>query len=169
MWGHSTRDAPGKEIKFCRLNRPNPWRRSADTPSLSTPSVDALIMFRSDQMRLPVETVGGIVCALRPLRLRYTILDSCRVCVGAPASTSCALLAERSPPWTGSGIPLALVGAEETRSRARAPRLYAMRTEHPHGRAYCPAGVHPRSTPLAGALAARPAVGRRVSRGAVDA
>jgi site-specific DNA recombinase len=32
VWGYSTRQVPGKESKFCRLNRPNPWSRSKDTP-----------------------------------------------------------------------------------------------------------------------------------------
>jgi hypothetical protein len=32
VWGHSTRHALGKEMKFCKLNRPNPWTRCADTP-----------------------------------------------------------------------------------------------------------------------------------------
>ena len=32
MWGYSTRHVPGKESKFCRLNRPNPWSGFADIP-----------------------------------------------------------------------------------------------------------------------------------------
>jgi hypothetical protein len=31
VWGHSTRHMPEREIKFCTLNRSNPWTQSADT------------------------------------------------------------------------------------------------------------------------------------------
>jgi hypothetical protein len=32
MSGHSTHHIPRKESTLCKINRPNPWRRSADTP-----------------------------------------------------------------------------------------------------------------------------------------
>src|SRR5919109_977757 len=65
-------------------------------------------------------------------------------------------------------MPLALEGEEETRERAQFPRLSASREEKPHEHACLPAGVEPRRTPPDRALAARPAVGRRVSQGAAD-
>src|ERR671924_1573593 len=65
-------------------------------------------------------------------------------------------------------MPLALEGDEETRERERFPSLSASREEKPHEHAHIPAGVEPRRTPPARALAAQPAVGRRVSQGAAD-
>jgi hypothetical protein len=32
VWGHSTRHVSTKEVKFCKINRSNPWTQSADTP-----------------------------------------------------------------------------------------------------------------------------------------
>jgi hypothetical protein len=44
--GHSTRHVPGKEIEFCRLNRSNPYRRSADTPASSATVVMSSVAIR---------------------------------------------------------------------------------------------------------------------------